>query len=99
MQKGPFDCARSQDDDRAVIKMAIETLTKVIASRSGFHSNWEWGNHDELIKLFDDTRCSLDQLPDRNWDAEIELKTAYNGALDVLEMSFNIVIAKLRKLR
>jgi hypothetical protein len=98
MQKVPFDCTSNQNSDRAVIKMATETLTKIIDFQSGFHSGWKWKNHDELSKIFNVARSSLDELPGRNWETEVELKTAYNGALDVLGMSYNIVRAKLRKL-
>lgn len=99
MQIGLFNCTSSQDGDRAVIKMVTEVLTKIISSQSAVHASRKWDDHVALLKVLDVMRNNLDKLPDRNWHAEIELKSAYSGALDVLETSFNTVIAEQRTLR
>jgi len=72
----------------------ITNIPEAIAALMALRSTM---TQKELWDGFDQAREFLDREPARDWDAETDLKAAYEYGLDLLEMAHAAYVAEFRR--
>lgn len=73
---------------------SIISIHQAIAALMALRSSMQ---QEELLKRFHQAREFLDRQPARSWNAEIELKTAYEYGLGLLESAHAAYVEEFRR--